>query len=63
MSGCSIRRSNDDLTKTLSVIFPECKSIRNFNIARTKSMYAVNHGLALFFKSLLYESLTRSVFH
>lgn len=51
MSGYSVRY-NDDLTETLSAM-----------LARTKSMYAVNHGLAPLFKSLLYENFTRSVFH
>ena len=51
ISGYSIR-SNNDLAKTLS-----------FNLAQTKSIYAVTYGLAPFFKSLLYENLTRPVFH
>lgn len=62
MSGYSIR-SNDDLAKTLSTMFPECESIRIFYLAQTESMYPVNHGFAPFFKFLLYENLTRSVFH
>ena len=62
MSRYSIR-SNDDLTKTLSVMFPEFESFRNFDLARTKSMHAFNRGLAPFFKSFLYENLTRSVLY
>ena len=62
MSDYSIR-PNDNLTETLSAMFPQCKSIRNFNLARTESMYAVNHGIGPFFKSLLYGKLKRSVFH
>lgn len=54
MSRYSVR-FKDDLTKTLSVMFPECKCFRNFNLAGgTKSMYTFNYGLTLFFKSLLY---------
>lgn len=62
ISGYSIR-SNNDLAKTLSAMSPEGKSIKTFNLAQTKSIYAVNYGLAPFFKSLLYENLTRLVFH
>ena len=51
------------LTDALSATFPESKSFRKFNLAQTKSMYEVNHGIAPFFKSFLYENLTRSVFH
>jgi hypothetical protein len=59
MSGYSIR-SNDDLYETFSAMFPELKSLKNFNLARTKSMYVINHGLSPHFKSLLDDSLKKS---
>ena len=51
LSGHSMR-SNDDLAKTFVAMFLQLKS-QNFNLARTKSMYVINHGLAAFFKSVL----------
>ena len=51
MGGYSIH-SNNDLSLTFAVMFPKLK--RTFNMARTKSMYVINHGLAPYFnKSLL----------
>ena len=61
MSGYSVR-SNDDLSLTFAAMFPELK--RTFNMARTKSMYVINHRLAHYFKSLLKASIDRSdIFH
>ena len=53
-------RSNDDLGKTFSAMFPQLKTLCNFNLARTKSIYAINHGLASFLKSMLNDSLQKS---
>ena len=49
MSGYSVR-SNNDLSLTFAAMFPELK--RTFNLARTKSMYMINHGIAPYSKSL-----------
>jgi len=38
-------------------MFPDSKTAKSFSMARTKSMYAINHGLSPYFKSLLDESL------
>ena len=59
MSGYSIR-SNDDLFETFSAIFPEFKSVKLFNMARTKSMYVINHSIAPYFKSLLKADIEKS---
>ena len=34
-------------------MFPEFKSVKLFSMARTKSVYVINHGIAPYFKSLL----------
>ena len=57
MSSYSVR-SNDDLSLTFATMFPELK--RTFNMPRTKSMYVINHGFALYFKFLLKTSIDRS---
>ena len=56
MKGFSVR-TNDDLNETLSAMFPDSKIARNFSMARTKAMYAINHGIAPYFKSLLLSSI------
>ena len=58
LSGHSMR-SNDELGKTFAAMFPQLNSFYNFNLARTKSMYVINHGLASFFKSMLNDSLQK----
>ena len=57
MTGYSVR-SNDDLSLTFAAMFHELT--RTFNMARTKSMCVINHGLAPYFKSLLKTSVDRS---
>ena len=52
-------RSNDYLGKTFADMFSQLKSLYNCNLARTKSMYVINHGLAPFIKSMLNDSLHR----
>ena len=49
--------SNYDLSLTCTAIFPKLKT--TFNIARTKSIDVINHGLAPCFKSLLKTSTGR----
>ena len=56
-------RSNDDLGKTVAAMFPQLNSLYNFNLASTKSMYVINHGLAPFFKSMLNDSLQKANTH
>ena len=56
-------RSNDDLRKTFAAMFPQLKNLYKFNLARTKSMYVINHGLAPFFKSMLNDSLQKFNIH
>ena len=62
LSGHSMR-SNDDLGKTFAAMFPQLKSLYNFNLACTKCMYVINHGLASFFKTMLNDSLQKSNIH
>ena len=59
MNGFSVR-SNDELNETLSAMFPDSKIAGSFSMARTKSMYAINHGIYPYFKSLLLSSLSQS---
>ena len=56
-------RLNDDLGKTFAAMFPQLKGLYKFNLARIKSMYVINHGLARFFKSMLNDSLQKSNIH
>ena len=53
-------RSNDDLGKTFAAMFPQLKSLCNFNLARTKSICVINHDLAPSFKSMLDDNLQKS---
>ena len=62
LSGHSMR-SNSDLGNTFAAMFPQIKSLYNFNLARTKSMHNINHGLAPFSKSMLNDSLEKSNIH
>ena len=59
MSGYSIH-SNNDLFETFSAMFPEFKSVKVFSMARTKSMYVINHSIAPYFKSLLKAEIEKS---
>ena len=51
MSGCSLR-FKDDLGDTLCAVYPGVESVKNFSMARSKSMYSANHGLGLYLKTL-----------
>ena len=62
MDGFSVR-SNDELNETLSAMFPDSNIAGSFSLARTKSMYAINHGIYPYFKSLLLSSLSQSNIH
>ena len=62
MDGFSVQ-SNDELSETLSAMFPDSKIAGSFSMARTKSMYAINHGICPNFKSLLLSSLSQSNIH
>ena len=62
MDGFSVQ-SNDELSETLSAMFPDSKIAGSFSMARTKSMYAINHGTCPNFKSLLLSSLSQSNIH
>ena len=44
-------------------MFPGSKVARNFSMARTKGMYAINHGIAPYFKSLLLSNINTSDIH
>ena len=46
---------------TLSAMFPDSKIARNFSMERV--MYAINHGIAPYFKSLLLSSINTSDIH
>ena len=62
MDGFSVQ-SNNELNETLSAMFPDSKIAASFSIARTKSMYAINHGIDPYFKSLLLSILSQSNIH
>ena len=56
MSGYSAL-SNEDMSETLAVMFPEFEATNSFQMSRSKSMYVVNHGLSPYFKSVLETNL------
>ena len=51
------------MNEILSAIFPDSKIARNFIMARTKAMDAINHGIAPYFESLLLSNLNTSDIH
>ena len=53
VSGYSVRNS-DDIKATFAAVFPDNKMM---TLNRTKSMYAIYHGLAPFFKSALLSDI------
>ena len=59
MGGCSFR-FNDDMSQKFQAMFPELEILNKFGLGRTKSMYAVKHGLAPHFKELLNSNLQKS---
>ena len=52
MGGCSVC-FNDDLNHTFAAMFAEFEIVTNFGLARTKSVYVINCGLAPYFKRLV----------
>ena len=62
LGGFSVH-ANDDLNETLSAMFPGSKIARNFSMARTKTLYVINHGIVPYFKSLLLSSINTSDIH
>ena len=44
-------------------MFTDSKIAGSFSMARIKSMYAINHGIYTYFKSLLLSSLSQSDIH
>ena len=56
-------RANDELTETFAAMFPDSQIAKSFSLARTKSMYAVTHGLAPYFKYVLVSTLNKSDVH
>ena len=59
VSGYSVR-NNDDIKAAFAAIFPDSNIAKMMILIRTKSMYAINHGLAQFFKSALMFDLQKS---
>ena len=59
VSGYSVR-NNDDIKATFAAMFPDSNIAKMMTLNRTKSMYAINHGLAPFFKSALMSDLQKS---
>ena len=59
MGGCS-GRFNEDIDETFLAMFPDLKRVlNNFSLARTKSSYVINHGLALYLKNQLETALQK----
>ena len=56
LGGFSVR-AHDGVNEILSGMCPDNKIARNVSMARTKAMYAINHGTAPYFKSLLLSSI------
>ena len=59
MSGFSFR-SNDSLGKIFSIMFPYCSTASAFSLGRTKAQYVVKHGLAPYFKQLIFSDIKNS---
>ena len=59
MSGCSLW-FNDNLGDTLCAMYTRVESVKNFSMARSKSIYNVNHGLAPYLKILLQTILEKA---
>ena len=61
LSGFSAR-SCDDMSQTLTALYPEIDELKSFQMSRTKATYVVNHGLAPYFKSPLKNDLLKTDF-
>ena len=53
---------NYEQNDTFAAIFLHSKTANKFSIARTSSIYVINHGLALFFRYVLEHSFSESMF-
>ena len=60
--GFSIQ-ANNDLNGSFSAMFLDSKIARNFSVARTKAMYALNHDIAPYSKSFPLSSINTSGIH
>ena len=54
---------NEGLGRTFTAMLSQHKSLYSFNLARTKSMYVINLGLAPFFNFMLSDSLQKCNIH
>ena len=61
MSGVSVQ-FKDNIGKTFSSIFPVI-NFKDFSLNKTKSMYIINHGLAIYFQTFLTDALRQSKIH
>ena len=59
MSGFSFR-SSDSLGKIFSIMFPYSSTASAFSLGRTKAQYVVKHGLAPYFKQLIFSDIKKS---
>lgn len=59
MDSCSAPFKSQ-LSKTFSAKFPKFESAKNFDLAKTKLMYVMNHGIEPYFKTLLNSMLETS---
>ena len=62
ISAYSVRK-NDDIKASCAALFPDSNIAKIMTLNRTKSIYAINHGLAQFFKSALMSDLQKSDIH
>ena len=62
INGFSVH-SNDHFNDTFVSMFPDSDIAQQFSVVCMKSMYVINHGLALFFKSQLTDNLKKSHIH
>ena len=61
MSGVSVHFS-DNIGETFSAMFPVFK-FKDFSLNKMKSMYVINHGLAIYFQTFLTDALRQSKIH
>ena len=56
-------KSNDDINDVFSTVFCDNPTVSEFRRARTKIMYEITHGLALYCESILVNSLNKLDVH
>ena len=54
-------RSCDQMNDVVACMFPDSNIAKSFAMGRTKAMYMTNYGLLPYFKSMLLESVRKSV--